>query len=459
MALLARKKQVDSVRAPGITHRIPVPYGQWAELLADPLGFQSRAQERFGDIFRFTIGPVVVHFLYHPDHVRRVLYDHQKNYLRGWHFALLRRVFGKNLTVSEGAFWLRQRRLAQPAFNRQRLAEYSKVMVDAASDLVSRWHSLPPDQPIEARRELSRLTLAITSRTLFDRDASGEANEVGQAFGVLGEYFEYRLDHPISAAPSWVPTATNRRFKNAVSTLNEVVRQIIRERFRDETDHGDLLSMLIAASDEDTGERMTEDQLRAEVINFLLAGYETTATALTWTFYLLASHTAVCQRVRDEIKKVIGDRLPVASDAAQLPYLRSVIYESLRLYPPVWIVPRQVVKKDEIDGFRIPRRSTVFLCPYITHRHPDFWEEPEVFNPDRFTADRVTQLPKGAYFPFLGGAHQCIGNEFAMLEMQLAIARVLQEFEISVMPDQVIRPKASLGLWPSGPVWLAVSRL
>ncbi|HQU44618.1 MAG TPA: cytochrome P450 [Pirellulales bacterium] len=201
---------------------------------------------------------------------------------------------------------------------------------------------------------------------------------------------------------------------------------------------------------------MTADQLRSEVLNFLLAGYETTATSLTWTWYLLASHAPICQRVRDEVKAVIGDRLPSAADAPQLHVTRAVIQESLRLYPPIWAIPRYVVADDEIGGFRIPARSTVVLCPYITHRHPAFWDAPDVFDPDRFSAERTAGRPKGAYFPFLGGPHLCIGNEFALLEMQLVVARVLQEFDVTIRSGQVLKPTASLGLWPDGPVWLAV---
>lgn len=444
-------------RAPGISHYVPLPYGPWVAFLRDPLGFQTRAREQFGDVFRFRIGPVVVHFLYHPDHVRHVLAEHPKNYLRGWQYRLMGRLFGQSLTVSEGPFWLRQRRLAQPAFHRQRLSEYAGVMVDAASELVSRWQETAPDEKaIEARREMSRVTLAITSRTLFDRDASREADEFGDAFGVVGDYFEYRFNHPISAPPAWVPTAPNRRFKKAVAKLNSVVAEIVRQRRADETDRGDLLSMLIQARDDETGEKMTDDQLRSEMLNFLLAGYETTATALTWAFYLLASHAAVRERVREEVKAVIGDRLPTAADAPQLHLTRGVLLETLRLYPPVWIMPRQAVAADEIGGFRIPARSLVMLCPYITHRHPVFWDSPETFDPDRFSEERMAERHKGSYFPFLSGPHQCIGNEFAMLEMQLVVARVLQAFDLTITPGQDVKPIAKLGLWPNRPVWLAI---
>jgi len=444
--------------APGLAQYIPRPRGPLAAFLRDPLGFQLQARERFGDVFRFRMGPVAIHFVYHPDHVRRVLHDHQKNYLRGWQYGLLRRLFGENLTVSEGDFWLRQRRLAQPAFHRQRLAEYAAVMVEEASKLVSRWQAMTrEEQAIDARHEMSRMTLAIASRTLFDRDVSHEADEVGQAFAVLGQYFEQRFNHPIASPPLWIPTSTNRRFKQAVATLKEIVAEIVQERLREGTDHGDLLSMFIQARDEETGDKMTDDQLRSEVLTFMLAGHETTSTSLTWTWYLLGTHEPIRQRVREEVMAVIGDRPPTAADATQLQFTRAVILESLRLYPPIWIIPRRVVAEDELGGYRIPKGSTIVLCPYVTHRHPAFWEEPETFDPERFTAERIAARPKDAHFPFLSGPHQCIGNEFAMLAMQLVLARVVQAFDVTLRSGQAVKPSASLGLWPDGPVWLAVN--
>ena len=444
--------------APGITQYLPLLSGPLGDLMRDPLGFQLRAREQYGDVLRLRIGPFTTYFLYHPEHVRRVLSEHQKNYVRGWHYQMMRRLFGPNLTVSEGPFWLRQRRMAQPAFHRQRLAEYADVMVQEASKLASRWQAAAQEKkPVEARHEMSRVTLAIASRTLFDRDVSAGADEFGQAFAALGKYFDLRFKRPISTPPLWVPSPANRRFKRAVATLNEKVAEIVRQRLRDESDHGDLLSMFIQARDEETGERMSEAQLRSEVLNFLLAGYETTSTALTWTWYLLGSHAPVRERVRAEVKAVIGNRPPTAADVPLLPLTRAVVQESMRLYPPVWIIPRRVVAEDEVGGFRIPARATVVLCPYVTHRHPAFWESPEVFDPDRFSVEHGAGRPKEAYFPFLSGPHQCIGNEFAMLAMQLVVARVLQAFDVVIEPGQVIKPAPSLGLWPDGPVRLTVN--
>jgi cytochrome P450 len=446
-------------RAPGIRQWLPLPYGPFADFLRDPLQFQMRGQKRFGDIFHFRIGPLLIHFLHHPDHVRRVLYDNPKNYQRGWQYRILRRLFGDNLLVSEGDSWLRQRRLAQPAFQRQRLAGYANVMEEATSRMLSDWCARGGSEiTVDIGPEMSRLALAIASRTLFDRDVSHEADTVGKEFAVVAQYLEHRFNQPFTTLPLWCPTPSNRRFKEAARTLNELVLALVRERRREGRDHGDLLSMLMSARDEETGASMTDDQLRSEVLTFLMAGHETTATALTWTWYLLATHPTIQQRVRDEVERVLGDRSPTPADLSQLDTTRMVLEESMRLYPPVWAVPRQVVADDEIGGFRVPAGSTVLLCQFLTHRHPEFWEKPEEFHPDRFAPERSAVRPKGAYFPFLGGAHQCIGNEFAMLEMRLIVALVLQKFDLELHPDQEIRPRASIALRPSEPVRLVLRR-
>lgn len=444
--------------APGITQWIPLPYGYLKQFLRDPLEYQLRARERYGDVFRSRIGSLV-HFLYHPDHVRHVLYDHQKNYPRGWHYGLLRSLLGNGLVASEGDHWRRQRRLAQPAFHRQRLRGYAQVMVESTARMLARWdETTAVGKAFDIGAQMSRLTLAIAGLTLFSRDPSADADVVGRTFGILAKYLEQRFNHPFTSLPAWVPTAKNRRMKEAVRTLNGVVLAIIRERRGEGRDHGDLLSMLLQARDEETGEAMTEDQVCSEALTFLVAGHETTATALTWTWFLLGSHRAARLRVREEISNVLGDRLPTSDDIPHLVATRMAIEESMRLCPPVWALAREAAQEDEIGGYHIPARSTVIVSPYVTHRHPEFWEQPEVFDPERFTPERVAQRPKGAYFPFLGGPHQCIGNEFAMLEMCLVVASVLQRFDVELLPNQDIRPKAALTLRPTAPVIVALRR-
>jgi cytochrome P450 len=369
----------------------------------------------------------------------------------------VRRLLGDNLVVSEGDYWHRQRRLAQPAFHRQRLCGYAQVMVNATSGMLTRWKQVAAaDKQLDIAAEMTRLALAIAGRTLFSRDPSEEADAVGQAFSVLGHYLEQRFNHPLTSLPAWVPTAKNRRMQQAARTLNGIVSALIQQRRREGRDHGDLLSMLMQARDEETGEAMTEDQLRSEALTFLVAGHETTATALTWTWFLLASHASIRQRVRAEVESVLLKRLPTIEDVPHLTTTRMVIEESMRLYPPIWAVAREAVEDDEIGGYRIPARSTVLVSPFVTHRHPDYWEQPEVFDPDRFTSEGVAQRPKCAYFPFLAGPHQCIGSEFAMLEMRLVVAMVLQRFDVELLPGEAVGPRASITLRPNGPVRVAL---
>ncbi len=439
--------------APGIRHWLPLPGGPLRESMLDPLGFAQRMQERYGDVARLQVGPVLVHLVFHPDHVRHVLHDRQKIYLRGWHYRLLRNLLGENLVVSEGDYWLRQRRLAQPAFHRQRLAGYAGVMVDATAQMLARWgDEAASGETIEIGAEMSRLSLAIAGRTLFSRDVSHEADAVGRALGELGRDLEHRFHHPLTSLPAWVPTPRNRRFRETAHTLNGIVAELIRERRREGRDHGDLLSMLMQARDEETGAAMTDDQLHSEVLTFFLAGHETTATALTWMWYLLASHAAIRQRVRAEVGSVLGARVPGVDDVPHLVLTRMAIEEAMRLYPPIWALPRQAVADDEIGGYRIPARSTVVICSFLTHRHPAAWDRPDEFDPERFTPERVAQRPKYAYFPFLAGPHQCIGNEFALLEMRLIAAQVLQRFDLALVDGPPIVPRASLSLRPSRPV-------
>lgn len=348
--------------APGITQWLPLPYGFLKEFLRDPLSYQLRARERFGDVFRSRIGSLV-HFLYHPDHVRRVLYDHQKNYPRGWHYRLLRSLLGNGLVASEGDHWRRQRRLAQPAFHRQRLKGYAEVMVEATCGMLGRWDgTAAADSGVDIGAEMSRLTLAIAGLTLFSRDPSRNADVVGRTFGVLASYLEHRFNHPFTSLPAWVPTARNRRMKDAARTLNGVVLGLIRERRREGRDRGDLLSMLMQARDEETGEAMTEDQVRSEALTFLVAGHETTSTALTWTWFLLGSHPSIRRRVREEVGRVLGDRLPTIEDVPRLTAARMAIEESMRLCPPVWAIAREVAQEDEIGGYA-SRHARRLSCP------------------------------------------------------------------------------------------------
>jgi cytochrome P450 len=349
--------------APGLTNWLPLPYGAFKESLRDPLGFQMRARERFGDVFRFRIGPMLVYSLYHPDHVRHVLQDHFKNYPRGWHYNLLGRLLGNGMLVNEGEPWKRQRRMAQPAFHRQHLAGFAATMADATSHMLTRWEEAAANGTVlDISAEMSRLTLAIAGRTLFSIDVSAEADVdvVGQAIQVVLSYLEHRFNHPFSL-PVWMPTPRNRQFRKAVQNMDRVVFGMMAQRRREKSDQVDLLSLLDQACDEETGQGMTDRQLRDEVLTFFVAGHETSATALAWTWYLLASNPDAMQRLQDEVDRTLGGRPPTIEDMAGLAYTKRVVQESLRLFPPVWAVVRAAHADDEIGGFRRMSRSDILI--------------------------------------------------------------------------------------------------
>lgn len=445
--------------APGIKQRFRLPYGELPRARRDPLGFYCEMQRRYGDVFRWDIGAFVVHLVSHPDHVKHVLQDNYKNYPRSLFYNLVRLVTGEGLVVSEGEFWRRQRRLAQPAFHRQRIMALANLMTKATGEMLDRWQSLADSREVvDISQEMMRLTLSIVSQSLFSRDISGDADDVGRAVTLSMEYINYRINH-IIAPPLFVPTPRNVRFKRALRTVDRLIRKTIDERRSQVHEHDDLLSMLMTAEDEETGERMSDQQLRDEVATFLGAGHETTAVALAWTWMLLSRHPQIAERLREEVAEVLSDRSPTFEDLGRLPYTRMVLEESLRLYPPVWAVSRGVVEDDVIGGYRIPAKSLLLVSPYITHRHPAFWPNPEGFDPERFRPERSEGRPRFAYFPFSGGPRICIGLEFALVEAQLVLAMTMQRYRLHLVPGQLCHPDPIFTLRPKGGVLMTIDRV
>lgn len=302
--------------------------------------------------------------------------------------------------------------------------------------------------PIDVAAEFMALTLRIVGRTLLSIDLGGEADRIGPAITTAQEYVQYRLDHILSP-PLAVPTPRNLRFRRAIAALDGVIDEIVARRHREpEIEAGDLLAMLMAARDEETGEGLTDKELRDQLLTFIAAGHETTAGALAWTFHLLGQHPEAERRLHAEVAEVLGGRAPAIEDLPRLAYARRVIEESLRLYPTVYAVIRDAKAEDAIGGFRIPARSMVLLSPYVTHRHPESWPDPEAFDPDRFLPERSAGRPRFAWFPFLGGPHQCIGQEFAMIEMTLIVAMLARSFRLCLAPGARVEPRAMLTLRP-----------
>jgi cytochrome P450 len=423
--------------------------GQAARAKHEPLAFLLDGQRQFGDVFRYQFGPLVFHQLAHPDHIKQILVDRQKDYPRSWYYGRIRPIVGEGLVTTEGADWRRLRRMVQPSFHQERIRVLAGVMTDATEAMCARWTRHAQDlQPIVATDEFLALTLRIVGLALLSIDFGDETNRLGQAITTSIAYGEYRL-MTLHALPPFVPTPRNIRYKRAMKTIERIIYDMIASRRREpDRDRGDLLAALLAARDETTGEGLSDKELRDQLFTFIAAGHETTAVALAWTFYLLSQHPDAEVRLHDEVATVLGGRTPTVTDLPQLAFTRRVIEESLRIYPPVYTLIRDATHDDEIGGYHIPARSMVVLCPYVTHRHPEFWPDPETFDPDRFLPERTASRPRFAWYPFLGGPHQCIGQEFAMMETTLVVAMIAQRFRLRMAPGSSGAVKPTLSLRP-----------
>ncbi len=410
-----------------------------SKLQHQPIEYLGRMWHEYGDLVRLPIMPGFTFFLAaHPDHAEHMLSTHQERYGKPDVFLKpMGLMQGQGLFTSEGEVWLKQRRLMQPAFHQKQVVNLHTVMLSCVQSLLREWEEKPDGEVIDIAAEMTRLTLKIVSSALFSVDISGESDRLGQAFRAALEYVYYRINTPL-ALPVWIPTSENFKFRQAKQTLDSVVLEIIRSRRQNPIDQTDLLSMLLAAQDEATGEGMSDRQLQDEVITLINAGHETTATALAWTWYLLGTHPDVMASMQDEVQTVLNGSSPTFEKLPQLQYTRRVFDESLRLCPTGLGQPRVALEDDEIQGYFIPKGSIFNIAHYFIFRHPEFWENPEKFDPDRFLPEQVNQRPKFAYLPFGAGQHICIGKSFALMESTLILAMIAQRFRVELVPNQPI---------------------
>lgn len=446
-----------AVSVPGPTYRTPISF-----LLAsrpDPLAYTHRLVRQYGDVLRVRVWGIPPMYVFaRPDHIRHVMQENNRNYVKGDVIAKMKVLLGEGLFTSEGDFWRRQRRLAQPAFHRQRIQNFASIMVDTTAATLASWEpAVGAGRPIDVMEEMSHLTLAIVGKALFGIDLSDRASEVGRTLLVALEGLTKRVLNPFSL-PLALPTPGHLRLRRALRELDRVVLGIIENRRTSPGEHADFLAMLMEARDADTGEGMSSTQLRDEVMTFVLAGHETTAVTLAWAVHLLSEHPGVEEALRGEIRAAIGDRPPDLGDLRNLPLARRVIDETLRLYPPLSALHRQAIAADEVDGIAIPPKALVFLCPYVTQRDPELWPEPERFDPDRFLPERVESRHRYAYFPFGAGPRICIGNEFALMEAQLALTMILQRYRFEPLPERPVSPEVRITLRPTNGVWMHLSR-
>ena len=439
---------------------IPGPKGSFftgslKEARERPLEMMLELTREHGDVTQVRMGPMRLIVINHPDHVKRVLQEKSAIYGRPAFVSMLRRIVGNGLLFSEGELWLKQRRTMQPMFHRERIAGFARVMGEAVARRVSAWRALAPGAKLDISREMSELTFDIVGRTLFSTDLSGDAAALGEAIQVALAWLDARTVDPM-AMPLFVPTAENRRMRAAQRLFAATITRLVAERRASHEDPGDLLSMLLAARDPETGAGMDDQQIHDEMFTFLVAGYETTSAALEWTLILLARHPEIAERVRLEHREVCGARPPTPEDLPHMPVARGVIEESLRLYPPVFGMQRRVLADDEIGGYAIPRGAQVLVSPFAMHRHPGFWPDPDVFDPDRFSPERSEGRPRFAHFPFGGGPRQCIGSGFARMELQVILPAVIGALRFELAEDADTTPDPRMTFRPRGPVTMHV---
>jgi cytochrome P450 len=410
----------------------------------DPAGYLLSVAREYGDLAYMRLGPQHAYVVSHPDWIRDILITYQANFTKSRMLERAKVLLGEGLLTSENEFHTRQRRLVQPAFHRERLIRYSADMVACAEQAQTRWTA---GATVDMHIEMTRLTLAIVGRTLFSADVSSDADEIGAAMTQILGLFDTLL-LPFSDWLQKLPLPSVRRFEKARDQLDRIVYGLIAERRASGKDAGDLLSMLLLAQDEDDHAGMTDKQVRDEALTLLIAGHETTANALTWTWYLLSQNPEIEARMHEELGRVLGGRTPSFEDVTRLPYTTGVFAEALRLYSPAWAIGRRAKRDYSINGYTIPAKSILLMSQWVVHRDPRWWPEPERMNPDRWKPEETEKRPKFAFFPFGGGTRVCIGERFAWAEGVLVLATIAQRWKMRLVPGHPVATQAVITLRP-----------
>jgi cytochrome P450 len=404
---------------------------------SNPLAFLIKAAREHGDLVYFRVAAQHMYLVNHPDYVREILVTNQGNFLKSRALQRAKVLLGEGLLTSEGQHHLRQRRLVQPAFHRERLAGYAAAMSETAVRVRQRWQA---GTAMDVSAEMAKLTLSVVAKTLFSADVESEASEIGEAMTAALEMFQL-LVMPFSELLVKLPLPSVRRFQKGRALLDSTIYSLVRERRASGRDTGDLLSMLLFAHDEEKdGAGMTDEQVRDEALTLFLAGHETTANALTWTWYLLSQHPEVERRLHAELDTVLQGRVPELADVPQLRYAEMILAEALRLYPPAWAIGRMAKQPFSLGDIEIPANSICILSPYLMHRDARWFPDPEKFDPERWTPEAREARPKFAYFPFGGGARVCIGERFAWMEGVIVMAAIAQKWRLRLVPDQTVEP-------------------
>ncbi len=409
----------------------------------DSLGFVRRLAERHGDVALARIAGVSFYMLSHPQDIKEVLTNH-RDFRKGDIGPERRLLLGKGLATAEGDFWMRQRQISQPAFHRERIAAYGAIMAGICRRRIAHW---PTGEVVDLHALLMRVALESVAKVLFNADVESDAAQVGRSMEWVMKFFGTQANFVYRLLPRSFTTPARARFRREVAELDRIIQTFISRRRAGGGDPGDLLSMLMSVRYED-GTQMSDQQVRDEVMTLFLAGHETTALALSWSFALLAEHPQVEARLVEEIETALGDKAPDVADVPRLPYVAQVLKESMRVYPPAWILARQALRDVDIGGYRIPAKAFVSMSEWVVHHDARWFAEPERFLPERWTEEFESRLPKHAYFPFGAGPRGCIGRPLAMMEASLFLTTILQRFRFTLAPGYRLVPEASLSLRP-----------
>jgi cytochrome P450 len=427
--------------------------GSLPEIRRDELDYLNRIVRQYGDVVYVRVVNQSCYVLSHPRDIEYVLMGNYANFKKSVFLRESRALFGEGLLTSDGGFWLRQRRMLQPAFHHERIAEYSRVMVEHTERMLATWQD---GETRDVHQDMVGLTLDIIAQVLFGSTIASETEQIGDALRVFFEQFDERFG--LYAIPEWVPTPGNLRYRIAIGRLKGILERVIQYRRSNGHDSGSVLSAMLRAQDED-GSGMTERQLRDEMMTLFFTGHETTALALSWTWYLLAQHPEVAGQLAEEVERVVGDRTPAFDDIPQMRLVDAVVKESLRLYPPAYGVVREALSDCEIGGYAIPAGSTLAMFQWVVHRDPRYFDHPDDFVPARWTEEFTKGLPKCAYFPFGVGPRVCIGNTFALAELPLLVAMIARRYQFELVPGHPVLLSPSLTLRPRKGIKVTLKKL
>jgi cytochrome P450 len=444
--------------------QLPQVKGHWLfksgiAMAKDTIGFVSKHMKQYGDIYFVDAFRHKLSVVTSPEYAKYILQENHRNYIKSFGYDVLKLLLGQGLLTSEGDFWLRQRRLAQPAFHKKKIESLVELMGDCTQKTIDEITKNSEDgKKINVSALMNKLTLEIVARSLFGSEINEDMETIRKANTIANEFAMQRI-RKIALLPMWFPSKENMDFKNAVGVLDQVIYKLIKKRMANkEEGFNDLLSILMDSVDSETGEQMNSLQLRDEVMTLFIAGHETTANALMWLWLVLSQNDQIRIKMQEEVGAVLNGRKPTLEDIPKLKYLRQVIDELLRLYPPAWVIGRRNIEEDEIGGYYIPKGMNLLVMVYHIHRHPKLWKDPEVFDPERFSEENQKNIPKYAYLPFGGGPRMCIGNTFALTEMMVIVSMLVQKFNFNT--DNVsLKMEPLITLRPAGDIMMKLDKI